>query len=686
MIGDSGNNIMEEYYEDYAFFEEEDKTSYIPLPPTNIIMPQFISDDSGTFIPPFLNSIDFSDLDNKENNNSADLSPTKFPIFNMNDVYYPNSKNTDSNALKHASSTPNIKNNPSNLTIPSIPVKQNSDNQKSISVNRYFEEEYAIAFGLPANSTKDRILAKINQYSIHSYAKTNFRKHHHQSFNMKYLTTDELTSFSDKPLYKMLLKKVPDEKKEVGGVISTIILRYAKVLECDNIDNLPVSLVSTLRENNDLIDETFFQLIKYSTNCPDRSILAQVWKLWIILGSLFPISDDAQPYIFSFLIRIAYKCKDPLGDVPRSQSTSSFHESKTLPSSEYESNNNAKEINPSSNSFYQDDLTFINFAKFVFLRMFERSCKIGLIYTKDLPKEAFMNMPKVVRFGRSMFSCSLYEIMFCQKRLLPVLPIPLPLHLIIKQIKKNGGLFTPEFFVSKNRPESRSIVNTWIEKLPFNNSIIEDGEINELVGLLFYFLFNISDPLIPKLSADMFIEKCQSNHHIDILNKLPSLHANTIKYLIGFLQEVNSYQQYNLMSKEQIAEIFSKFFVETHKKTIEPFKRHTMNELCNGFIINCIEKLDCTDVYPLNPELERRAVFKKKPPEGPEAADTKTTQNDQGNMIKEQNNQSNMINEQNNQSNITKEQKDQNKDKKNKDKDKDKSKKKSRRNSDKHKK
>ena len=445
------------------------------------------------------------------------------------------------------------------------------------------------------------------------------------NYNMKYLSTDELTSFSDKPLYKMLLKKVPDEKKEIGKSISYIILKYAKVIESDNIDNLPGLLVLTLKENTDVIDETYFQLIKYSINCPDRNTLCQIWKLWLIIGSLFPVSEDVRPYIFAFLIRIIFKCQDPLGEVPRSQSTSSLHSNKSHSPVTSESNNVFKETTESGNSIYQTDTILNNFAKFVFLRMFERTYKIGLIHTKEMSKEVFANMPKIVRFGRSMFSCSIYEIVWCQKRFYPLLPVPVTLYLIINQIKKNGGLLTPEFLVLKNRPESRNIMNTWIDKLPFDTSIINDGEINELVAILFYFLFNITDSVIPKLCADIFIEKCESKNYDQIFSRLPTLHLNTLKYLIGFLQDVNSSEQYNKMTKEQLADIFSKFFVETHKKIIEPFKRYKMNELCNGFIIYCIDELDCSDIYPLKPECTKRVEPKAKKQTGNAAAKATTT-------------------------------------------------------------
>lgn len=604
-------NSTDSFFEEDGY-EENDEEHFIPLPPKDLTMPEFISDDTGIFVPPMLDSIDFSDLENDNIDYSAPESPTKLPLFSFpkNDIF------NDGPCIDTKDSNSGITNNKSNLTLPSFNIENSSQKDSKISLmDKFLTEEYSMTFNLPLNSTKQQILDKIRFYSIHSFAKTNFRKHHLPSFNMKYYNIDDLISYSDKPLYKMLLKKVPDEKKELGKAISYIILRYAKVIESDNYDCLPGSLVSALRENNDAIDEAFFQLIKYSNNCPDRNVLAQVWKLWLIIGSLFPVSEDSRPYIFGFLIRVIYKLDDPLGEIPRSQSNASIHTNKNTTPAEFESNDDIKNSAKTGNSIYQTDITFTNFAKFVFMRMFERTFKIGLIYTKDMTKEAFMNMPKIVRLGRSMFSCSVYEVVWCQKRFYPLLPIPLPLYLIINQIKKNGGLLTPEFLVLKNRPESRAIMNNWIDKLPFDNTILNDGEINELIAILFYLLYNATDSIIPKLSSDMFIEKCQSQNYQDIFGSLPSLHLNMLKYLVGFFQETISFEQYNKMTKDQIGEIFSKFFVETHSKIIEPFKRYKMNELCNDFIVYCIDNLDCTDIYPLNPEWTKRVEPKLKKPQ-----------------------------------------------------------------------
>lgn len=602
-MSDSSDSFFEEDYE-----ESENKDS-IPLPPKNLKMPEFVNSESGIFVPPMLDSIDISDFESDDDGCSIPENPEKIPLFNL-----PQNLITDNSPCSLKKNLgPSIGGYKSILTIPALEQEKTQDISKQKPADQYFTEEYAIAFSLPLNSTKEQILNKIKKYSIYLFAKNNFRKHHLPTFNMRYYSIEEVTSYSDKPLYKMLLKSLPDTKKELGKAISIIILKYAKVIKSDNIDTLPIALVSALRENNEAIDETFFQLIKYSNNCPDRNVLAQIWKLWLIIGSLFPVSENYRSYIFAFLLRIIYKCDDPLGDIPQSQSAAVIHTgNKNVTHSQYESNDDIKNIEPAGNSIYKTDITFTNFAKFVFMRMFERTYKIGLIHNKDVTKEAFINMPKVVRLGRSMFSCSLYEVMWCQKRFYPYLPIPLPLYLIITQIKKNGGFLAPEFLVLKNRPESKAIMNSWIEKLPFDNTVLNDGEINELVAILFYFLYNNTDSVIPKLSADMFIEKCQSKNYKDIFGALPTLHLNTLKYIIGFLQDTLSFEQYNKMSKEQIAEIFSKFFVETHKKIIEPFKRFKMNELCNGFIIYCIDNLDCNDIYHLSPECTKRVEVKPK--------------------------------------------------------------------------
>ena len=164
-------NIWEE--EEYENFEGEEEYS-IPLPPKNLVMPDFTQDDSGALVPPMLDSIDFSDFENDEIDIPYPESSYKFKSFKIPKDY---TLNDGLSSLKRKFNPTAIKNCSSILAIPELKDDNLNKSIKPADINRYFIEEYAIAFNLPLNFTENQILSRIRQYSIHSYAKTHFRKH-----------------------------------------------------------------------------------------------------------------------------------------------------------------------------------------------------------------------------------------------------------------------------------------------------------------------------------------------------------------------------------------------------------------------------------------------------------------------------------------------------------------------------
>lgn len=151
----------------------------------------------------------------------------------------------------------------------------------------------------------------------------------------------------------------------------------------------------------------------------------------------------------------------------------------------------------------------------------------------------------------------------------------------------------------------------WSEEIFENEDVIDDGEINDLMGFLLMWMHNLIDPIVPKCMANNFIEtfsqeKISKNDFNDFIDDLPLLHKNTLKYIIGFFREISQNEHFTQMSNQSIADGFASYFVCTSFTTVDPFTRQKMTDIAPRFILYCLENLDVTDMYPLNPSYEVR--------------------------------------------------------------------------------
>lgn len=155
------------------------------------------------------------------------------------------------------------------------------------------------------------------------------------------------------------------------------------------------------------------------------------------------------------------------------------------------------------------------------------------------------------------------------------------------------------------------IVKMWAAQMNEDHSIINDGEVRNLLGLIFIWMLNLPDPIIPKYMCDSFIKlpiddtsKSYNSKYKEFVENMPLLHRNTLKYLIGFLREIAQNNKWTHETHETIADNFGSTFVKTSFITIDPFTRKKMYEISPHFLRYCLDNLDVKDVYPLNPVYE----------------------------------------------------------------------------------
>lgn len=487
----------------------------------------------------------------------------------------------------------------------------------NISVYAYFQDLISRIIKCKNMPSKEEIYAFVKPYSIEQFAKTNFRK----SNSLVPETIKEMTTFSNKPLSKPLLKKIDSSKKPIISKLSTSILTYIKVINTSQNGNdesskqmrekLFLSIMKLLRNDESLVDECLMQLIKLMRKNPSMNSLLLCWKIFITVVYLFFLEDkEILNVVYWFLVHRMYSDEK------------------------------------------QKCAAYFSFICIHDRNVIGRNCK-------ETRKTIILQIPYCAFCGNKMFMCSLYEQVWHQKRKYPHLPIPLMLHLVVKTLIKNGVMVTPnpvpliykssmknssrtataestentesnskqqstdnyDSTVDKKTKKSRyfdhdpqkmKILYDWINELPIDNNAIKNGEVYDLMTLLLEWLSNLVDPIIPKSMINEFKEifddeldlSSNSTKYNEFIEKLPSLHLNTLKYLIGFLREIGKNEKLTQQSYQIIAENTSGFFVDTKFATIDPF---TMKKICDvapRFVLFCLQNLDVSAVYPLNPIYE----------------------------------------------------------------------------------
>ena len=161
----------------------------------------------------------------------------------------------------------------------------------------------------------------------------------------------------------------------------------------------------------------------------------------------------------------------------------------------------------------------------------------------------------------------------------------------------------------ENEPVKRcdmKLIKKWSDSIFDNEDVINDGEINNLMGFLLTWMLNLVDPIVPKSMSKYFIDTFDNpspspNDYGDFVENLPLLHKNTLKYIIGFLREIAKNVDLTQESHKTISKSLATYFVMTTFATIEPFTRIKMIEIAPKFLLYCLDNIDVTDVYPLNP-------------------------------------------------------------------------------------
>ena len=416
-------------------------------------------------------------------------------------------------------------------------------------------EVLSLPLGLDMCITKQQLTGALNKYRMIDFAEEHFREHRKGGFvSAKPIPVDEITSYQDKKLKKPLLKSVPKEQKKLGAMLFELLLQCMGVSDSHKHGSALWTIIKTLQEHPDtLVDEFFFQLVKQTTQCNEKQALLKAWNLWIIIASLFPVTDDNYIYILAHLAR------------------------------------------ETANS----DSRIAVCASFCLFR-FEARHFFGVPLDWHGDKRMVEDLPKQVDGGTACFSCLIYEIMWNQRKKYPHLPIPYVLYYIIEQLREKKALTTEGIFRIQG---SKGIREGILEEVNTNMEAISRGDVHVLSDLLKIWLKELANPLVPVEKIDDFVKHAEENQFLAFMESLPQVYRNTLLYVIGFIQDVYSNFTSNQMEKSDLATIFGPCIVNPRRsaKKGHAQKVQQLTELSVAFVSKLIDEADPSQVYPLEP-------------------------------------------------------------------------------------
>lgn len=386
----------------------------------------------------------------------------------------------------------------------------------------------------------------IAQFHIKEFAQKYFEQRVSKSiFHRTQVSIDSLISYTNKPITSPLLKSLPPKMKKPALECFQCILHYAEG-HYEAVGNI----VTLLINHPELRDEVYFQLIKQTSNCPDRVHLIMNWNMFLIVATIFPSTRNSETWIKSHLAQ---------------------------------------------NSRSSDN-HIANLAEFTYIR-FDARCACGVIPEKMLDLPHLLEIPLHPKMNPQIFGTSLNELMWAQFRKHPNLPIPTFLHYITDAFIKNGALQHQGIFrLSGNSVTVGNIIDH-INSGDF--SIMDSSDLDDLSSVFKQWIRDLPDRIIPMSHMSALYEAYDKHNWIEVASSLPTYHQFTLAYIVGFLQQIIR-SEATKMDIKSISSIFAPNIVQ-QKATA-----HSESSLINiskALITDLLAKWDVSSLYPLSQDM-----------------------------------------------------------------------------------
>lgn len=172
--------------------------------------------------------------------------------------------------------------------------------------------------------------------------------------------------------------------------------------------------------------------------------------------------------------------------------------------------------------------------------------------------------------------------------------VPKVLKTIVKLIIDMGGLKTENIF--RHKPIDEDECNKIISELNQGRTEVTANDVHSVACVLKTFFQTLQEPLIPLSAAYSFSTSMRFYECIYKAETLSNENKETLKYMIGFLQELISFKEITKMGVNDLTRIFASFFIRN--VTNQP--QVPMDSLISNtawFLTCLIDHWDTEDIY-----------------------------------------------------------------------------------------
>ncbi|KAH0793026.1 RhoGAP domain containing protein [Histomonas meleagridis] len=423
------------------------------------------------------------------------------------------------------------------------------------------QKEKAKDGAAPPSFDRNMFLRSIDAFNDPDFRERYFKQHKKESiFFRKMYSFDNVIKFTSKPITKPILCRLPRDVIPIALKAFKCILKYSRVITIkknadEKADRALTKLVMLLCQYTALRDEVFFQLISQTTNTPNQDILRRTWELFLVVASLFPSTRDSQLYILSHIAHTAL-------DENESQKV--------------------KEM-----------------AQLAYIR-FESRCCIGRAEDYDvIEQNGIKELFETDKYSKQ-FNTSIYEIMWSQRKKVPLCPIPYILYYMTQLFINKNGLREEGIFIE---PGQEKLINLNANMANEDMSCLQKMNLYDLCALIKLWFQQLTNSIIPMSFLPEFNLLCENGKYLNIPNALPKTHMHTLMYLTGFLQHIVKFEKFNKLGSNELANIFGPLLVKTTET--EPNRIASYKKNASDFLYQLIEGVDTSVAYPLNYTLLR---------------------------------------------------------------------------------
>jgi hypothetical protein len=128
------------------------------------------------------------------------------------------------------------------------------------------------------------------------------------------------------------------------------------------------------------------------------------------------------------------------------------------------------------------------------------------------------------------------------------------------------------------------------------------ANIHDLASLLKKWFRDLPDPTVPIDAVLGLRGAYEDKGYIEFIQWLPKAHTHTLMFLIGFLHRLSAAEPVTKMGPKNLAICFGPNIVKTRDNS-DPDTIKLLAEIAIEFLTTLIEKWDCSEIYPMPPEL-----------------------------------------------------------------------------------